>query len=127
MESHVVFKSKLNPTSFLLNWIPELWEGYAVGVEEDEVGDEEGVGVGEPRDGPRRRYLLGDGVEFEILAGKDLRAGVELGGVDALQTPAGEVLNGNWAGFENQPKIGKKFGLRIKFIRRSIVNVHQEL
>ena len=76
-------------------WVPELGEGDSVGVEEDEVSDEEGVAVGEPRDGPRSRYLLGDGVEFEILAGKDLRAGVELGGMDALQPPAGEVLNGN--------------------------------
>ena len=37
--------------------VPQLGEGDAVRVEEDEVGHEEGVAVGESRDGRRHRDL----------------------------------------------------------------------
>ena len=71
----------------------ELREGDAVRVEEDEVGHEEGVPVGESRHGPRHRYLPRDGAQFGGAGGvEDLRAGVELGAADALEPATGEVL-----------------------------------
>ena len=71
--------------------VPQFREWDAVRVEEDEVGDQEGVCVGEPRHGPRRGDLPRDGAQ-PVAGSEDLRAGVELCAVDALEAAAGEVL-----------------------------------